>query len=127
MTLIEWIITIAITTMLIGGTLVIGTRFVTLRDRLTAENTELSLYLAHAIATSSRSDQWVSVNGGALASTFSRLSLPWNSDLSINGTQKLGFTAAGTTKYSGSATIGDHYKVSLGINVGRPNLTVTLP
>lgn len=123
-TLVELIIAIGIAGILIGTALSTGSHLTSVKNRLTAEHLEMILYLAQSTARNTRSDAWITVVGTTPSSNFLSSALPWQSDIHINGTGKLGFTPAGTTKYSGTATIGDSHKVSLGINMGRPKVSV---
>jgi prepilin-type N-terminal cleavage/methylation domain-containing protein len=122
-TLIELIITIGIIGVVIGTALSTGSHLTSVKNRLTAEHLEMTLNLAQSTARNTRSDRWITVAGTTPSNNFASSTLPWQSEIKINGTGKLGFTPAGTTKYAGTVTIGDSHKVSLGINVGRPNVS----
>ena len=122
-TLVELIITIGIIGIVIGTAVSTGSHLTSVKNRLTAEHLEMTLYLAQATARNTRSDTWITAIGTTPSSNFLASTLPWKAELSINGTGKLGFTPAGTTKYAGTVTIGDSHKVSLGINAGRPNIS----
>lgn len=126
-TLIELAIIVGIISFFAMGILGIHSAVKTVQDRLAADGLELTLYHMHSKATAARDDTWITEINSSLHGVPTASRLPWQSHISINSSKKLGYTAAGTTKYSGTATIGDRYKISLGINIGRPNVSIVSP
>lgn len=121
--LMELVVIIGITTSILGISISTAKNVIATRHRITSEHLEMRLYQLHATAKGHRSDQWLTETNGSITSTAPTPTLPWKSSILINGTHQLGYTGNGTTKYAGTSVIENRYKVSLGVNIGRPNLT----
>jgi len=120
-TLIEVIIVIGVISLLGTGFFLTTTvQLNRLQDQIAADYFESALYLSHAESQAHRVDSWITVANAIPTATFSLPPLGIPSDLTINGTGKLGFKDTGITKYAGTLTIGNSRRVSLGINRGRP-------
>ncbi|NBV42807.1 hypothetical protein EBR96_08595, partial [bacterium] len=65
-----------------------------------------------------RTDQWIWVSGGTVQSTLGT-KIPTLSNVTINGSGKLGFTDSGTAKYAGTAVISANKQtISIPVAVG---------
>ena len=97
-------------------------QYINVTHSLHAELATSQLYAMHTEAITSRQDQTMTLSGNSLSSSIPTMGLPPIDNYSINGFGKLGFTAQGTTKYSGSLLVGSRFKITLSPNMGHPTL-----